>query len=460
MPKWINTASWPGLVLVAMDVALLYLVIGLVHYVRLGFWPERFEWQLGAIIAVTVSSLYIMNVYHLDRLGKPVRTALRAFTAVAVSGGLIAAVVYVTKSTDVSTVLWRGNLPLALFLFACLAALLRYLGQLALRRFTSEPLWLVLGASERAASLDEDHRRALASGRLVHLVTDDERLARLRIEPRAGEVVVTDGDAVLFAGRAAGIVLAADGAWPESLVSGLMRVRLGGVPILELADYYEQFLLRVPVMQLKDGWFAMSDGFALLHHDIQMKIKRLVDIVVSLLGLVLAFPFLVATALVVRLTSKGPAIYSQTRTGCGGREFRLHKFRTMVDNAERNGPQWTAEGDPRITAVGQVLRRTRIDELPQLWNVLVGHMSFIGPRPERPDFNRTLEAEIPYYDLRHLVKPGITGWAQVMYSYGASVNDARNKLEYDLYYIKNYSLALDIYITLRTLRVVFSWAGR
>jgi len=159
-------------------------------------------------------------------------------------------------------------------------------------------------------------------------------------------------------------------------------------------------------------------------------------------------------AIAIKLDTRGPVFYSQTRTGLSGVTFRLYKFRTMVKDAEKSGPRWTKKDDPRITRVGRFLRSTRIDELPQLWNVLLGEMSFIGPRPERPDFNAELEAAIPYYDLRHLVKPGITGWAQVLYPYGASVEDAREKLQYDLYYIKNYSVMLDLVILIRTLRAV------
>jgi len=153
-------------------------------------------------------------------------------------------------------------------------------------------------------------------------------------------------------------------------------------------------------------------------------------------------------------------IFKQERTGLDGRVFRIYKFRSMRADAEQSGPQWATDGDPRVTRVGRFIRAARLDELPQLVNVLRGQMSFIGPRPERPVFNDMLERQIPYYDLRHLVRPGITGWAQVMYPYGASIEDAREKLQYDLYYIKNYSLMLDIAILLKTLRVVVLGKGR
>lgn len=460
MPKWLNPRSWYGLILVPTDAVMLYLAIGIVHYLRLDYWYRDFDWQLGAIVVVVLTSLYVFNVYYLDRTGQAARTALRAFAAVAVSGAMIASVVYVTKSTDVSTVLWRGNLPLGLFVFALYAALVRFLGQSLITRFSREPRWLVFGNGQRTGQLVADIRQSPSGGEAILLdsIRDDPESVVITANT-AGLRVSREGEA-LFEGRVEGIVVAADQGLPDSVVSQLMRVRLGGTPIMDVADFYEQYLFRVPVLQLRDGWFAMSEGFALLHHDIQLKAKRLIDLAAASIGLVVLSPLLVIVAVLVRVTSPGPAIYSQTRTGYGGRPFQLRKFRTMVKDAEKDGPQWTSTDDPRITALGNMLRKTRVDELPQLWNVLIGDMSFIGPRPERPDFNKTLEAQIPYYDLRHLVKPGVTGWAQVMYTYGASVDDAKNKLEFDLYYIKNYSLALDMYIALRTVRVVFSWAGR
>jgi exopolysaccharide biosynthesis polyprenyl glycosylphosphotransferase len=184
-------------------------------------------------------------------------------------------------------------------------------------------------------------------------------------------------------------------------------------------------------------------------------LKRLFDITASLILLVLASPILIVAALAVKLTSPGDIFYRQERVGQFGKAFNVVKFRSMVADAEKDGKaQWAKSGDPRVTPVGRILRASRIDEIPQIYNVLTGDMSFVGPRPERPVFVEELAAEIPYYRERHIVKPGITGWAQLNYPYGASVMDARHKLEYDLYYIKNYSLFLDLLILIQTVRVV------
>ena len=184
------------------------------------------------------------------------------------------------------------------------------------------------------------------------------------------------------------------------------------------------------------------------------KVKRLFDIVCSIVGLILGAPLVALAALAIRLTSPGPIFYRQTRAGRFGREFQMIKLRTMNVNAEKDGIRWSGRGDLRVTFVGRFLRRYRIDEIPQLWQVLCGHLSFVGPRPERPELIETLATEIPYYQERTMVQPGITGWAQVSYPYGASVADSRRKLEYDLYYMKHMSFSLDVFILLDTVRIV------
>ena len=238
-----------------------------------------------------------------------------------------------------------------------------------------------------------------------------------------------------------------------------MSARLRGLRLYDLAEFYEQVWAKVPVFHLRDGWFMSAPGFALLHRSISLKLKRVLDVLVAMCLLLLLLPVGAIVALAIRLETKGPVIYRQQRVGAYDRPFQVYKFRSMVADAESGGARWASGDDQRITAVGRILRKLRIDEWPQMWNVIKGDMSFIGPRPERPEFTETLEREIPYYDLRHLVKPGITGWAQVMYPYGSSVEDAIRKLEYDLYYIKNHSLMLDLLIFLKTIRVVLFGKG-
>jgi sugar transferase (PEP-CTERM system associated) len=239
----------------------------------------------------------------------------------------------------------------------------------------------------------------------------------------------------------------------------LLECRLRGIQVEDWPTFYEKATGKILVTTIRPSWLIFSEGFVKTPRT--EIIKRSFDIVVSLVGLILALPLMILAAVAIKIESAGPIFYRQPRLGQNGCVFILNKFRSMHQDAERDtGPVWSAERDPRITRVGAILRRTRLDELPQLFNVLIGDMSFIGPRPERPEFVAELQKEIPYYMERLAVKPGITGWAQVRYEYGSSVEDAVEKLQYDLYYIKNLSLFLDLLIVLSTVQVVVFARGR
>ena len=234
----------------------------------------------------------------------------------------------------------------------------------------------------------------------------------------------------------------------------LLRAKTTGVRVHEFASFIERESGRVDLRSLNPSWLIFSDGFS-GGRRVSVVGKRLFDLVFSILLLVLTAPVVLLAALAVKAETKGPAFYRQKRVGLYGEPFELIKIRSMRIDAEVGGTAvWAKKDDPRITRVGNFLRKTRIDELPQAWSVLSGKMSFVGPRPERPQFVHDLEARLPYYAERHVVKPGITGWAQINYPYGASVEDAREKLEYDLYYAKNYSPFLDLLILMQTLRVI------
>jgi sugar transferase (PEP-CTERM system associated) len=234
----------------------------------------------------------------------------------------------------------------------------------------------------------------------------------------------------------------------------LLRAKTAGVHIREFASFIERESGRVDLRSLNPSWLIFSDGFSGSRR-VSTVAKRGFDLVVSFLLLVLTAPIVVLAALAVKLETRGPAFYRQKRVGLYGQPFDVIKIRSMRTDAEVGGQAvWAKKDDPRVTRVGTFIRKTRIDELPQAWSVLKGEMSFVGPRPERPQFVHDFEARLPYYAERHVVKPGITGWAQINYPYGASVQDAREKLEYDLYYAKNYTPFLDILILMQTLRVI------
>jgi sugar transferase (PEP-CTERM system associated) len=238
----------------------------------------------------------------------------------------------------------------------------------------------------------------------------------------------------------------------------LVDCRLRGIRVTCLPSFYERVCGEIPIDSLKAGWLMYSDGFR--QGMARRMVKRSFDFIAALALLTVSLPIMVVTAIAIAMESSGPILLRQERVGAGGRTFRLLKFRSMRNDAEKDGvPQWATSHDSRITRVGRLIRRSRIDELPQIFNVLKGEMSFVGPRPERPFFVSQLIEEIPFYGARHSIKPGITGWAQVRYSYGASKEDAMRKLQFDLYYVKNHTLFLDLLILIGTVRVVLLGQG-
>ncbi|WP_291259674.1 exopolysaccharide biosynthesis polyprenyl glycosylphosphotransferase [Fusobacterium sp.] len=243
-------------------------------------------------------------------------------------------------------------------------------------------------------------------------------------------------------------------------IRDILSLKLGGIEVKSYFDYMIENEGKIEVEFIDEEWLLQAYGFKILRSQIQNNIKRLFDIIMAIIIGIMTLPVMIIAAIIVRLESPGPVIYSQDRVGENGKEFKVHKFRSMRNDAEKDGAKWAQVNDPRVTKFGNFMRKTRIDELPQLVNVFKGQMSFIGPRPERMVFIKELEKEIPYYNLRHMVKPGLTGWAQVMYPYGASVEDARKKLEYDLYYIKHHSLYLDLIIMFMTFKTVVFGKGR
>jgi len=238
----------------------------------------------------------------------------------------------------------------------------------------------------------------------------------------------------------------------------LLDCKLSGVKVVDIATYFEQTAGQIRLDAMSAGWLIFGDGFN--QGFLRTTVKRLFDIVCALVLLLLASPVMLVTALAIRLESPGGILYRQERVGLEGKPFDVVKFRSMRSDAEKDGvPRWATAGDSRVTRVGKVIRKLRIDELPQLLSVLLGHMSLVGPRPERPYFVEKLTQEIPFYAVRHSVKPGVTGWAQVSYQYGSSQEDTINKLQYDLYYVKNHSLFLDLVILFETVGVVLTGKG-
>tara|TARA_Y100001968_G_scaffold234487_1_gene217604 strand:+ start:2487 stop:3842 length:1356 start_codon:yes stop_codon:yes gene_type:complete len=238
----------------------------------------------------------------------------------------------------------------------------------------------------------------------------------------------------------------------------ILELKFKGLEILSAMNWSERVLECFPSKLIKDKYLIL-DGFSFPKGSLELRIKRLGDFLLALFLIFSTFPLVIISSIFIYLEDRGPIFYSQIRTGYGGKLFRIYKLRSMRVNAEDKGVQWSQKGDKRITFIGNFLRKLRIDELPQLWCVLTGKMSLIGPRPERPEFDKDLEKKIPYYNYRYFIRPGLSGWAQVNYPYGARIEDAKNKLSYDFFYIRNFSFLLDLVILLKTIRLVFNAKG-
>ena len=408
--------------------------------------------QLIGYAAVVLTAMIAVGVYGADSL-----RSMRFATArllVAVSLGIIAI-------TFLDFLLgghnfWRSTLAYAM-LGSVLALVLNrlvvggILGASAFRRRV-----LVLGAGMRADRLRQLSEKPESGFVIVGYVLMTESVPVVaEAIPRSAIHNLTRHVENLGVSE---VVLALEERRNSLPLADLLRIKTTGVHVNDFSSFIERETGRVDLDSVNPSWLIFSDGFS-SGRAISSVAKRLFDITVSALLLTLTAPVIVLFALLVKLDSKGPAFFRQTRVGLFGQDFDVIKLRSMRTDAEANGAQWAVLDDPRVTRLGKFIRKVRIDELPQTWSVLKGEMSFVGPRPERPAFVAELEEQMPFYAERHMVKPGITGWAQINYPYGASVEDSRHKLEYDLYYAKNYTPFLDLLILLQTLRVVLWHEG-
>jgi exopolysaccharide biosynthesis polyprenyl glycosylphosphotransferase len=443
------------------DILGLFLSFTLTFWIRLGL--DRHFNAVNPIfylfLVLFIAGLYLADTYHPDTQIAGFRAPYRVVVSNGIVGSIIAVLIYLSGVWGQDPFFGRGILLLCLIIFTVWSVMLRVWAVKWVRSHAQETRWLILGATQKSIQFVKTFLDKNTWGRLVVLAEpqqDTEKLiknSRVYVgslhelpdwtqQPWSGVVVATSTDL----------------SPPQT--QQLMQLRLAGVSIYTIPDVCETLWYKLPSSLLQDTWLAFGAGFNLASDSISQKLKRAVDLLMAWILLVLLSPLMLLAMLAIKLDSPGPVFYSQLRTGLEGKPFKVYKFRSMYQDAEKRGAQWANERDPRITRVGRFIRLTRIDELPQILNVLRGEMSLIGPRPERPEFDVKLKQEIPYYDLRYVVKPGITGWAQVMYPYGASVEDAYEKLAYDLYYIKNYSLGLDLAIIFKTIRVVLLGKGR
>lgn len=411
-------------------------------------------WKIALVTLLCQLCLYYNDFYDLTVVHTPRELVVRLFQAVGAASILLAALYLVAPGLMIGDGIFVS--ALVVFVVAILA------WRLAFNRVTTlrgmEERVLILGTGESARTVA---RQILAQRdfgyRVVGFIDDDAR--------RIGERVVNPGIIGtpldipdLVAGqRVDRIVVGLADRRGKLPLDALLRAKLAGVRVEDAGTMYERLTGKILVEDVRPSWLIFGDGFRVSRWT--RLVKRSLDLAMALAMVVIGAPFMVLTALAVWTEDGLPVIYSQERVGENGRVFRVYKFRSMRKDAEGDRPIWASADDERVTRVGRVIRKTRLDELPQLWNVLRGDMSFVGPRPERPFFVEQLSAEIPFYQQRHAVKPGLTGWAQVKYRYGASLEDAMEKLRYDLYYIKHLSLAFDLTIIFDTVKVILFRKG-
>ena len=414
------------------------------------FFPSLLHHAIEAttFTVVILAMMFAVGLYRRDLEGKISVLSVRLVVALVLSFFVFTMIFYVFPPV----LIWRSALAIAIPLAFVLILLWRF-GWIRLIDHESikRPI-LVVGCGEQAAYVDtlsssknnypfrclgfvklHGETPAVAPERII---SNNRPLHEIVEDLGVREVVIATED------------------WRNRLsVDEMMQCSLTGTQVSDYLSFREKETGSVDLDAIRPSWFIFSGGFP--GGPLQQGLKRVFDIIVAAAALVFFLPLICATAIAIRLESPGPIFHFQERIGLNGRRFVTYKFRSMREDAEVGGqPQWAQEDDPRVTAVGRLIRRTRIDELPQIINVLRGEMSFVGPRPERPYFVEQLAAALPYYHARHRVKPGITGWAQLNYIYGASIEGAKQKLQYDLYYVKHYSIFLDFLIILQTVRVI------
>ena len=421
------------------------------------FWSEGGFYKTLLVAGVTQTCLYYADLYNLKLVSDRRELFIRILQALGAASFLLAGLYY-----------WFGGLEIGRGVFGISAAIVissiigwRFLFDWMSRSVGPRERLLLVGTSDAAIALARelhDRRHDLGVEIVGFIDPDPAKVGTAVLNP--GVVgSIADIPAIVRARGVDRVVVSLVDARGKLPMDKLLEMKLDGVTFDHLPSVYEEYTGKIAIENLRPSWLIFSEGFR--KSRVLAAAKRALDIAVAAPGIILAAPVMLLVGLAVKLTSRGPVFYHQQRVGLHGQVFTVHKFRTMRQDAEAaTGPVWASKsGDPRVTSIGGVLRRTRLDELPQLLNVLRGEMSFVGPRPERPEFVSELTKQIPYYGQRHVVRPGITGWAQVRYTYGASKEDAIQKLQYDLFYIKNFSIALDLYIIFETIKTVILRRG-
>lgn len=451
------------LMLGILEIAVLILSVYAGSFLRFFEDPNLVSAHIGVlevralvIAAVLYVCMQALGLYQPNLRDGMIGVLLRTIVAFVIGGVALTMVFYLWPTVF----LGRGALLISLGLAFLIVLVVRavfsqYINQNALRSRV-----MVLGAGNKANLVarrlrrKSDQRGFQLSGYLP--VPGQESLVE-------GKLLIRHGGSLLAMVRKLGIeeiVVAVDDQRAAMPVKELLECKLAGVHVTDVLTFIEREAQRIDVSLLKPSWLIFSDGCG--NRGIRRWSMRFFDVLASIIILAMTWPLMFAAVIAIKISDgwRAPVLYSQERVGRNGEVFRVHKFRSMIQDAEKEGAQWAQKNDMRVTRVGEFIRKYRVDELPQLFNIFIGEMAFVGPRPERPVFVEQLTQELPFYGERHRVKPGLTGWAQLNYPYGASVADSLHKLEFDMYYVKNNSLLLDVMILLQTVEVILFGRGR
>ena len=449
--------------LAASETVFLVGAVCLATYIRFGpeMWHEMvhdYGIERTLLLAGVVQvCLYYNEMYDLRLVSDRPELFTRMLQALGVATLILAAVYFWIPVA----MFGRGVFTIAVLLILVVVCGWRLAFEWMGRRLNPRERILIVGtnAAARALARELHERRHELGVAIVGFVDPDPAMVGQPIINPGVIGVVDEIPAIVRQRQVDRVVVSLADARGKLPMDRLLEMKLdAGVTFSHLATLYEDYTGKIAVENLRPSWMIFSEGFR--KSRALEAAKRFIDVALAAAGVVLAAPVMLIVAAAVKLTSSGPALYHQERVGRAGRPFTVHKFRSMrVDAEAATGPVWASAGDPRTTPIGTMLRRTRLDELPQLWNVLIGEMSFVGPRPERPSFVAELTKTIPFYGLRHTVRPGLTGWAQVRYTYGATREDALEKLQYDLYYLKHFTIALDLFIVFSTIKTVLQRRG-
>jgi sugar transferase (PEP-CTERM system associated) len=451
----------PVAILIAGEMASITLALGAAAYLRLGNDAfALFRQPAGAGNVVLLAVVCLLCLYYADLYdGRILHDRREVFERLLRALGATSMILAIVYFWFPGLILGRGVFFMATLLVLALVAVWRLFFEWTIHRLRSRERFLLVGTNPAAVSLARElyERYPLAVEIVGFIDPDPARIGAPVLNP--GVIgTIEDIPAIVRARAIDRVVVSLADARGKLPMGKLLEMRLGGVTFDHLASVYESYTGKIAVENLRPSWLIFSDGFR--KSRLARTMKRVVDVVGGSAGLILSLPIMAVVAVAVKLTSSGPILYHQQRVGREGRVFTIYKFRSMTRDAEAaTGAVWAQPDDNRVTTIGRFLRRTRLDEFPQFWNVFKGDMSLVGPRPERPEFVQHLSTDIPFYRQRHLVRPGLTGWAQVRYTYGATAEDALEKLQYDLFYIKNMTLAFDFFILFATAKTVLLRRG-